>query len=117
MISWLHISDWHQKSEAARGGRETAFARKEFLEKLIQDIKDRAEGVDRSLSKLDFVVFSGDLAHSGRRAEYEAALEEFLYPVLDAADVDLDKLFVVPGNHDVDRGALVSDMDGDFQSL
>ena len=46
--------------------------------------------------------FTGDLAQGGKAKEYEA-----LIPLLDRTltrlDLDYARLFVVPGNHDIDR--------------
>jgi hypothetical protein len=70
---------------------------------LMRDIERRAEECHPSLSELDFVIFSGDLAFRGIRSEYDTAEEDFLKPLLQAAGVGLDRLFMVPGNHDVDR--------------
>jgi predicted MPP superfamily phosphohydrolase len=53
----------------------------------------------------DLVVFSGDLAFSGKAEEYALArdwLENRLWPALPDG-LPRDRLFLVPGNHDVDR--------------
>ena len=96
-LTWLHISDWHQK------GKE--FDRKVVRDALIKDIKKRTE-ISANLSEINFIVFSGDLAHSGRKEEYEASNKEFFGPLLAATGVSPDRLFVVPGNHDLDRTKL-----------
>ena len=93
-INWLHLSDWHQK------GKE--FGREVVRDKLIENIKKRAE-ISPDLAKIDFIVFSGDLAHSGSQQEYEAAKSYLLDPVLEATGLSREKLFFVPGNHDFDR--------------
>ena len=63
-LTWLHLSDWHQ-----RGGD---FDRGVVRDALIKEIRER-ERIDPALARVDFVVFSGDLAFGGGRAEYEAA--------------------------------------------
>jgi predicted MPP superfamily phosphohydrolase len=63
-------------------------------------------GCDPRLGKLDFVFFTGDLANRGARDEYAAARTEFLDKVVAAANIAPDRLFLVPGNHDVDRSRL-----------
>jgi hypothetical protein len=53
----------------------------------------------------DLVVFSGDLAFSGKAEEYNLArdwLENPLWPALPDG-LPRDRLLLVPGNHDVDR--------------
>lgn len=117
MISWLHLSDWHQKNVYNGNLETTSFGRREFLDKLLYDIRNRTETVSPSLSKVDFVVFSGDLAHSGQREEYNLALKDFIRPVLEAADVEPENLFIVPGNHDVDRGKLSLPQEGTVKAI
>lgn len=51
---------------------------------------------------LDFVVISGDLAFSGKRSEY-VLVSEFLGDLVASLGIPRDKLFCVPGNHDVQR--------------
>src|SRR5271165_6469412 len=98
-ICWLHLSDWHQKGADLEGDRE--FVRN----KLIEDIAGR-EKLNPVLSKLDLVVFSGDLAFAGKEPEYGTAAEQFLDPVLKAANATRENLFLVPGNHDLDQDEL-----------
>ena len=96
-ITWLHLSDWHQKGEE--------FGRQVVRDKLIEDIQKRSE-ISPDLAKIDFIVFSGDLANSGSRQEYEAAQRYLLDPVLEATGLNPDRLFFVPGNHDFDRNKI-----------
>ena len=95
-LTWLHLSDWHQK------GKE--FDRKVVLDGLLADIQDRAK-ISPDLKRIDFIVFSGDLAYSGKPEEYQAAKENLLSPLLEACGLGPERLFIVPGNHDLDRGA------------
>ncbi len=93
-ITWLHLSDWHQKGPD--------FDRKVVRDALLKDLRER-QNIDPSLAQVDFIVFSGDLAFSGQPAEYEAAWKNLLAPVLDATQCKPERLFIVPGNHDLDR--------------
>ncbi|MCP4217961.1 MAG: hypothetical protein GY765_25180, partial [bacterium] len=93
-LTWLHLSDWHQKDEI--------FDRKVVRDALIADIKERRT-IHPGLEKIDFIVFSGDLAWKGKKSQLEEAEKNFLAPVLDAAGLEKDRLFMVPGNHDLDR--------------
>jgi formylglycine-generating enzyme required for sulfatase activity/predicted phosphodiesterase len=93
-IAWLHLSDWHQK------GKE--FDRDVVKEDLIRDISERAK-IDPSLEKIDFIVFSGDVAQNGKKEEYETAIKQLFEPVLAATRLTAQELFIVPGNHDIDR--------------
>ena len=49
------------------------------------------------------MIFSGDAAYGGRPEEFARAREVFFEPLLDAAGLPADRLFLVPGNHDMDR--------------
>lgn len=93
-LTWLHLSDWHQKGPD--------FDRGVVRDALIKDIRGR-EPIDPALARVDFVIFSGDLAFSGKPAEYAAARQHLLDPVLDAVGCERSRLFLVPGNHDLSR--------------
>lgn len=54
----------------------------------------------------DLVVFTGDLGDWGHPTDYPRALA-FLRETCTALDVSLDRLFIIPGNHDIDRKAQV----------
>jgi nucleoside phosphorylase/predicted phosphodiesterase len=96
-LTWLHLSDWHQHG--------ADFDRTVVLDALLQDIRYRS-AIDPRLAEVDCVVFSGDLANGGKAAEYKAAREQFLDPVLKAVGVAPARLMIVPGNHDLDRDEL-----------
>jgi hypothetical protein len=102
-ITWIHVSDWHQK------GNE--FDRRVVRDALIEDIKNRTV-ISSDLATIEFIIFSGDLAYSGRPEEYLTAKEQFLDPLLEACGLDHDRLFIVPGNHDLDRQALDEILEG-----
>lgn len=95
-ISWLHLSDWHQ------GGVD--FDRTVLRDTLLADIESRSR-IDPSLQSIDFVVFSGDASNRGTKAELEATRDQLFAPLLAALNLPPDRLFLVPGNHDMDRGA------------
>ena len=67
-LTWLHLSDWHQGDKS--------FDRKVVFDAIVKDIEKR-EFISAKLSKIDFIVFSGDVANSGRDDEYEAASTSF----------------------------------------
>ena len=97
ILTWLHLSDWHQR------GTVFDIDRKLVRDKLLEDLRGRA-GIDAALAEIDFIVFSGDLAFSGAAGEYAVAKSELLEPVLDAVSLkDPARIFFVPGNHDFSR--------------
>ncbi len=90
-LTWLHISDLHLRDR----GR---YDQEVILRALVASVKQfREEG-----RVPDLIVVTGDIAHSGKAEEYlQATL--FFDDLLAAAGLDKRRLFVVPGNHDVDR--------------
>lgn len=91
-LTWLHLSDWHQG--------DTDLDRTVVLDALLSDIRGRV-GISPDLGIIDVLVFSGDLTQCGKQGEFAAAERQFLEPVLGAAGVPKDRLFLVPGNHDL----------------
>lgn len=93
-IEILHVSDLHWV-ESSRADRMIV------IEALVKDVRALIAAQD---IRPDMVIFSGDLAQSGENADqFSAAHEYFLKPLLDAANLPLDRLFVAPGNHDISR--------------
>jgi len=93
-LTWLHLSDWHHR------GKD--FNRLVVRDALIEDLQNRVS-ISSNLSTIDFIIFSGDIAFSGQKEEYDAAIEHLFKPVLEAVDLTPDRLFIVPGNHDLNR--------------
>ena len=96
-LTWLHLSDYHQNG--------TDFNRQVVIDALIKDI-ERRTAIDPDLAKIDFIVFSGDIAYNGKSEEYLAAKIELFDRLLKASRLSTDRLFIVPGNHDLDLNEL-----------
>ncbi len=96
-VRWLHLSDFHFRYGERWERRAT-----------LQALLRHAAGLrERNLAP-DLVLITGDVAASGQRREYQQA-ELFLVQL--AATLELEPaahFFLVPGNHDVDRGAIGS---------
>ena len=90
-ITWLHLSDFHL--QASLGWSQDI-----VLDTLLKDIRARYGG-ERTP---DLLFITGDIAFSGRSEEYARA-EEFIGELRTATSVSQERLFVVPGNHDIDR--------------
>ena len=90
-ISWLHVSDFHFK-----GG--DPYDRDVVLNALVRSVKKFGE-IGR---QPDLIFATGDVAHSGAENEYQTATA-FFDALCAAAGVEKQHLFVIPGNHDVDR--------------
>jgi 3',5'-cyclic AMP phosphodiesterase CpdA len=94
-VSWLHVSDFHFK-----GG--DPYDRDLVLGALVRSVKKfREQG-----RWPDLIFATGDVAQSGKESEYQAATA-FFDALCAAAGVDKKHLFVIPGNHDVDRDLAV----------
>nr|MDO8109703.1 tetratricopeptide repeat protein [Candidatus Sigynarchaeota archaeon] len=105
MVTWLHISDLHFR-EADNTTMRPA------LKLLLKNLTEQhREGLN-----LDFIVITGDIAFSGKREEYEIA-RCFLDELLVETGVKKEKLFIVPGNHDVDRSKIISSTTTDWKSV
>ena len=91
LITWLHISDFHVRYSDSR-------SRGKVLNAMLRDLQSRySEGL-----AVDFVLVSGDLAFSGEREQYKL-ISEFLIELSDTLKLSYDKIYCVPGNHDVQR--------------
>ncbi len=91
-VRFLHLSDLHLRP--APGKR---YDQGRVLKGLISFLSR-----DRSDFPLDLIFITGDLAFAGAAEEY-AVVEQFLTDLLGATGVPPEQVFVVPGNHDVDR--------------
>lgn len=97
MIRLLQISDIHFHSFSGDGEDDYANMR----ERLFDDL----DYVRENLGPIDTVLICGDIAFSGKKDEYDIA-KDFIKRTLvklTAGGVE-PKVFMVPGNHDKDRG-------------
>jgi hypothetical protein len=94
---FLHFSDIHfKKTEVG----EPDDPNKALRSDIIEDLKRMRKEIGRPA---DGIWLTGDIAFAGHPEEYDFAyqwLEEKLCPV---AGCRIEDLFVIPGNHDVDR--------------
>lgn len=98
-FTWLHLSDFHIK-DAADFAKDTLFSQ------LLDEIQEQCAPP----LVPDVILFSGDIAFSGQSRQYDVAAERF-DALLKACGLDgqRDRLFIVPGNHDVDRSRIPTD--------
>lgn len=95
-FTWLHLSDLHFEATVQR-----EFEVGQVVKALQNDLKwlrEEYQGL-----KPDAVFFTGDLAHKAKPDEFAKAFEMCLNPILEECDLKPSDLFIVPGNHDVDR--------------
>lgn len=89
----LHISDLHARGPHEEGWRRNRVLGESWRSNLTELIKE---------ARVDLVTFTGDLANGGKAEEYSAA-GRFLDEVLDSLGLSRKRLFLIPGNHDIDR--------------
>ena len=92
MITWLHLSDLHIKVS-------DEYNRKIVLQKLIDDIKEQ---ITQKQLQPDFALITGDVAFASAPDEYSMA-RQFLDDLIEATNLSKEHLFVIPGNHDINR--------------
>jgi predicted phosphodiesterase len=96
-VTWLHISDLHFRASQTYDANVV-------LRALLLDVAERM-AEDRLCP--DFIVVTGDIAFSGQAAEYALA-GVFFDELLKTTGLTKERLFLVPGNHDVDRGLITA---------
>ncbi len=92
VLTWMHLSDLHVQSED--------WQQDHVLSALVRDLPELLES--RSLAP-DLLFVTGDVASRGRAGEYDGAFR-VLNDVATVLGIDRRlHVFMVPGNHDVDR--------------
>jgi predicted MPP superfamily phosphohydrolase/energy-coupling factor transporter ATP-binding protein EcfA2 len=94
-LTWMHLSDLHVHGES--------WQQDHVLDTLVRDLPKLLG--DREL-RPDLLFVTGDVAARGQRNEYDGA---FIVLEQIAKLLGLDRrqhVFMVPGNHDVDRGRI-----------
>ena len=86
-VRWVHFSDLHLN----QGGVETRRLRKNLPAYL------RELGI-----YCNYAFFTGDLRYAPAGRFSENSVEQ-IHEICDAVHTPMDRLFLVPGNHDVDR--------------
>lgn len=108
-LTWLHISDIHFSPS-------TNWRDIPARSKLIKFLKDGF--ASSALPKPDLVFCTGDIAFGELSKaplvqQYQYA-KSFFEELLRVCDLSKDRLFVVPGNHDINRDALNEGAQNDF---
>ncbi|HEK1829907.1 metallophosphoesterase [Proteus penneri] len=103
MKNILHISDLHLSMNKKVGfNYEQA---RNIVEKLLSDVRNLSitEKID-----IDTVFFTGDMTFSGQADEFSLFREHFLQPLINGLGITTENVYIVPGNHDMDRSAIKS---------
>ncbi|MGR3660892.1 MAG: metallophosphoesterase family protein [Paracoccaceae bacterium] len=69
-----------------------------YRTRMLQDLRSQVQ----KLGQVGAIIIVGDIAFKGDPAEYRVA-ENWIHELVEATGCHLERVFVVPGNHDVDR--------------
>lgn len=94
----LHLSDLHFGLKANRKRTQTE---KNLRDNYFNGFFKKLENIP----SVDYILISGDIAFSGTKEEYDEA-EGWIIKLADICKVTTDRIFLCPGNHDVDREEL-----------
>lgn len=94
-ITWLHLSDLMLDSPMEG---ESDIVR----HSLFEDVSNR---INLDELRPDFIFVTGDVSFSGKSDQYKNG-EYFFEKLLKATGLGKTRLFIVPGNHDIDRTSL-----------
>ncbi len=92
MVRILHLSDLHFRAS-------DQWQADPVLEALRRDAVATWKG------RVDLLIVTGDIAYSGKKAEYDLA-DAWLEALISELGLDRARVVLAPGNHDVDRGAI-----------
>lgn len=98
LFGWIHVSDIH----FGHGDAGHGWDQKMVLDRLVQDLP---EVIKQGAPRPDAILVTGDVAFSGAGRspdEYQRA-EVWLLQMAAAVGLGPDRIFMVPGNHDVNR--------------
>lgn len=88
MIRWLHISDLHLGDEDMSSLR--------MRRKLIEFIR-------KSDNHFDYVFLTGDILTANKSGVFTPEMSGYIHEVCQACGISTDRMFIVAGNHDVNR--------------
>ncbi|MGA4332489.1 metallophosphoesterase [Ralstonia nicotianae] len=97
-VSIAHLSDIHFQCDPDQIGHDP---NSHMRDELVDDLEREAG----KLGGLSALVISGDIAYGGRKAEFDLAAQ-WIKAICNRTGCPIDKVFVCPGNHDVDRDVL-----------
>ena len=96
----LHISDIHfREPDCVNPDTDPD---RPYRTRMIQDVRRRVEAIGGPVNAL---LVGGDIAFKGHIGEYEVA-KAWIDELAQACGCHRERIFVVPGNHDVDRSVI-----------
>ena len=106
MLNVFHISDLHFTNEPAGQLRDAAVASVRSILELAKSLKS-----DGTLGAKPALFITGDLVQSGEMArseesDFQAVQDALLSPLMEILGIGPERVFLVPGNHELDRVAV-----------
>lgn len=95
----LHLSDIHFRAPDCVN--PDLDPDRPYRTRMLQDVRARVQ----TLGPVGAILVGGDIAFKGDPQEYEAALAWFK-DLVKVSGCPLERVFVIPGNHDVDRNLI-----------
>lgn len=92
----IHVSDIHFRTPDCLD--PSTDPEQPFRTYLVNDVRQRVNTV----GSVESILVTGDIAYKADPKEYEIAMK-WLSELAEAAKCPFERVFVVPGNHDVDR--------------
>ena len=96
----LHISDIHFRSPNCLN--PNLDPDRPYRTLMLQDVRNRLA----ELGPAHAILIGGDIAFKGAPEEYETAMA-WIGELSDASGCKQERIFVIPGNHDVDRASIL----------
>ncbi|WP_108461481.1 metallophosphoesterase [Devosia naphthalenivorans] len=107
MLSVFHISDLHFTGQPSGQLRDAALASVRSTLELASTLRlNGTLGSETCLFITGDIVQSGEIPADGSPSDFEAVQVALLDPLLKILSIGPDRVFLVPGNHDLDRGAV-----------
>jgi UDP-2,3-diacylglucosamine pyrophosphatase LpxH len=95
-MRWLHLSDLH----LIYSNYDTEIMRTSFIEYLEKHFAN----------SLDTLFITGDITHQGN--DYTQEVDDFLNEIVTTLQITKDRVYMIPGNHDIKRNALMGHVIG-----
>lgn len=88
-VHWLHLSDIHLNKRDVDSRR--------MRNRLLDYMKELG-------TQIDYIFITGDLRYAPM-GEFAADTVDYINKLLNVTNLTVDRLFIVPGNHDIERDA------------
>lgn len=107
MLNILHISDLHYTSSPSGQLRDAANAAVRLILELASTLKANGTlNADTCVFITGDIVQTGRPAAEGQKSDFDAVQEDLLKPLLDILSITPDRVYFVPGNHEIDRDSI-----------